>query len=107
MNAVPHLNGICRITPDSSFTCYPVSLSGGDELYGTITSGPDNSLWFTEQPSNKIGRITTAGAITEYRIPTKNASPWVITLGPDKNMWFTEANANQIGRAISQKHSQG
>jgi streptogramin lyase len=30
-----------------------------------ITPGPDGALWFTENEGNKIGRITTAGAITE------------------------------------------
>ncbi len=31
-----------------------------------ITTGPDGNLWFTEYGRNKIGRISTAGAITEY-----------------------------------------
>jgi virginiamycin B lyase len=30
-----------------------------------ITSGPDGTLWFTE-PNGKIGKLTTAGNITEY-----------------------------------------
>ena len=33
-----------------------------------ITAGPDGDLWFTEYSGNKIGRITTAGVITEYPI---------------------------------------
>ena len=31
-----------------------------------ITSGPDGALWFTNYVNNSIGRITTAGAVTEY-----------------------------------------
>ena len=35
-----------------------------------IAAGPDGTLWFTEQWGNKIGRITTAGVLSEYSIPT-------------------------------------
>ena len=28
-----------------------------------IASGPDGALWFTEYEANKIGRITTGGAM--------------------------------------------
>ena len=31
---------------------------------------PDGNLWFTENGGDKIGRITTAGIITEFNIPT-------------------------------------
>ena len=32
-----------------------------------VAAGPDGNLWFAEIFANKIGRITTAGIITEYR----------------------------------------
>ena len=66
-----------------------------------ITVGPDGALWFTEENGNKIGRITTGGAITnEFPIPTRNAAPMEITTGPDGALWFTEFGANppKIGR---------
>ena len=47
---------------------------------------------------NKIGRITTAGDITEFPIPTADCFPQGITTGPDGNLWFTEYNVNKIGR---------
>ena len=34
-----------------------------------ITAGPDGNLWFTELFGGKIGKITTAGVVTEYTIP--------------------------------------
>src|SRR5438876_4943936 len=55
-----------------------------------ITAGPDGALWFTERSSNRIGRITTTGVITEYTIPTANSGPQAITVGPDGALWFTE-----------------
>ena len=59
---------------------------------------PDGNLWFTESAANKIGRITTAGVITEFPIPSASSGPGGIAAGPDGNLWFTELNANQIGR---------
>ena len=61
-----------------------------------ITAGPDGNLWFTEFLGNKIGRITTAGVITEFPIPMPFSGPHDITTGPDGNMWFTESS-NKIG----------
>ena len=60
-----------------------------------ITQGPDGTLWFTEQGSQAIGRITPAGVISQYIIPSAFNSqfpaPTGITTGPDGNLWFTES----------------
>ena len=63
-----------------------------------ITAGPDGNLWFTEGTGNKIGRITTAGVITEFSALTATSQPAGIAAGPDGNLWFTEYNGNNIGR---------
>jgi virginiamycin B lyase len=52
-----------------------------------ITSGPDGALWFTNEASNSIGRMTTAGVVTNY--PGAGINPYSITLGPDGALWFT------------------
>ena len=44
------------------------------------------------------GRITTAGVVTSYTVPTSSSQPWGITAGPDGALWFTENNANEVGR---------
>jgi len=62
-----------------------------------ITNGPDGNLWFTEQFGNKVGRITTAGSITEFSIPTSNSQPQFIATGADGNLWFAERNSSKIG----------
>ena len=76
---------------------YP--LAPDSQPYG-ITSGPDGSLWFTESAAiaNKIGKITTAGTVSEYSVPTPAASPVGIVTGPDGALWFTESAGNKIGR---------
>ena len=61
-----------------------------------ITAGPDRALWFTEWDGLSVGRITTAGAVTEYPLPLAAASPYQITAAADGALWFTDANG--IGR---------
>src|SRR5437762_12516146 len=39
--------------------------SANSQPFG-IAAGPDGALWFGEGNGNNIGRITTAGNITEY-----------------------------------------
>src|SRR5260370_769374 len=63
-----------------------------------MAAGRDGNLWFTESGANKIGRITPAGAVTEFAVPTGNSQPEGITAGPDGSIWFTESNASKIGR---------
>ncbi len=76
-------------------------LSGSDGPQGIVT-GPDGALWFAEGISNRIGRITTAGVITEFPVLTPNSNPAFIALGADGNLWFTEFDANNIGRITPQ-----
>jgi virginiamycin B lyase len=63
-----------------------------------IAAGPDGALWFSEDNGNNIGRIATAGAITETAIPTARSFPAGIAAGPDGALWFVEQTGNKIGR---------
>jgi len=66
-----------------------------------IIAGPDGAMWFIEALGNKVGRVSSAGAFTEYLIPTPNAYNSVdtgITVRPDGNIWLTEPLANKIAR---------
>ena len=63
-----------------------------------ITAGPDANLWYTAMNGTTIGRISTAGVVTEFPIPTPSALAQIITKGPDGNVWFTESSGNMIGR---------
>lgn len=66
-----------------------------------ITAGPDGALWFTGIPG-EIGRITTAGVVTEFPLPevpppagskpgtaSTPAAATSIVAGPDGALWFT------------------
>ncbi len=62
---------IYRVTPTGTFTAFPTS----DKTIATfITGGPDGMLWFTE-PNGKIGKLSTAGVITEYVFSDPYATP--------------------------------
>lgn len=92
---------IGRMTPTGTETDFPLPMATqpSQDLspLPAITAGPDGALWFTDAAHNAIGRITTAGAITEYPLPTPNAYPGRIVTGPDGTLWFTEPGAWKMG----------
>jgi virginiamycin B lyase len=52
----------------------------------------DGNLWFTEGSggsTNQIGRISTAGTITEFPIPNTTAL-FGLTNGGDGNLWIAD-----------------
>jgi virginiamycin B lyase len=74
-----------------------------------ITSDTNGNLWVAEPALNRIAKITTAGAITQYPVRTSNA--WVtaitnsdgepLTAAFSGAVWFTEAVGNKVGRITS------
>ena len=82
--------------------------SGQNEPLG-ITAGADGNLWFTEIGRNVayIGRITPAGKITEFLLPSAGAFPSSITAGADGNLWFTEIGTNNEPSKIGVMTPQG
>lgn len=65
-----------------------------------IATGPDGNLWFAEGNNPpRIGKITTAGVVTEYSSGiSSGADALFIASGPDGNLWFTEFTGNRIGK---------
>jgi virginiamycin B lyase len=99
----------------SSGTMQEFDLPGDGDWFGTnigpITAGPDGALWFFGEDgagASFIGRMTTGGAFTAYRLPDQNMRVMDITTGPDGALWFTEVNQNdseargRIGRITTQ-----
>jgi streptogramin lyase len=64
----------------------------------SIVGGPDGNLYFGETNAT-VGRITPAGAITEYHFtPSEGTFPILsIVVGPDKNIWFANNGHAQVG----------
>ncbi|MGO9809973.1 MAG: Ig-like domain-containing protein, partial [Isosphaeraceae bacterium] len=91
--AVPAIPGSPAIAGSSAGTpSTPATLN-------SITAGSDGALWFTGVPG-EVGRITTAGVVTEFATPNftppSNGIVTTITMGPDGNLWLTGNTA--IGR---------
>ncbi|HLG99597.1 MAG TPA: hypothetical protein VKX49_25035 [Bryobacteraceae bacterium] len=91
---------IGRMTTSGSMIEYPLN-SNGNAGAAVIVTGSDGALWFTQPLWYSIGRITTAGVLTEYRTTVRGQTS--ITPGPDGALWFTESSiagtyANAVGR---------
>jgi streptogramin lyase len=61
-----------------------------------VVVGPDHNLWFTEFTGEKIGRVTTSGAITEFKISGAQSLVGIAN-GPDGNVWFTDQFTGKVG----------
>ena len=61
-------------------------------LPGKLVVGADGALWFAEGPdgSARIGRITTAGVVTEISIAPSSAGMLAVTA--DGTLWFAHGN---------------
>jgi len=87
------LFGPCARGTAQSFVEFP---AGGQRGVGAagLTTGPDGNLWFVG--GDQVGRITPAGDVTLFSIPTRNSATYDITVGADDNLWFVERRG--VGR---------
>ena len=63
---------------------------------GDITTGPDGNIWYLGHAA--MGRMTPAGAVTTFPVPSGTFFAGGITTGPDGNLWWTDRTNNRIGR---------
>ena len=87
---------IGRITTEGSLTEFELPAKSSPL---EITTGADGNLWFTNARRPIIGRITSAGVITEFAVntPASEEATMSIAAGPDGNLWFTETEG-VVGR---------
>ncbi len=96
-------NAILRISPNGASHLYPIPTRQGAPGY--LATGPDHTLWFTEQNGDRLGRLdTVTGIITEYPVPTYGTSPLGIALDTQGRVWFTELIRGQIGVLLPGGH---
>lgn len=91
-----------KVTPKGKVTEFRLGTHAANVGLADIAVGPEGNLWFTQGGRAKIGRSTTAGAITEFDVPTAGAGVSSITTGADGNLWFTEEAAGKVGRITPQ-----
>ena len=83
---------VARVTTEgvaTSFAMPTPSSSSGDHM----ALGPDGAVWFTNRGMNLLGRVTPAGAITEFAIGAGGAL-FGIAAGDDGTVWFTRQGGN-------------
>jgi streptogramin lyase len=91
-------DAIDRLAPDGSRTRF--KLPAGSHPYD-IVWGPDGAFWMVEAGTGKIGRMSTAGVLTdEYPVPSGETGQSGIAVGPDGNIWFTDTEMGEIGRLV-------
>jgi uncharacterized repeat protein (TIGR01451 family) len=77
-------------------TYYPTPSNSG--FLEGLTAGPDGNLWYTQYSGDVIGRVTTAGVITEFAVPS-TSTDWGIHAGFDGALWFRERDSGKMGRS--------
>ena len=92
-------DAIGRIDPSGA-----VAIVAGPNLtyIGDLTTGPDGNIWFTSPQLDLISRITPAGVVTPFAVPSgsgpgQSEGPSAIDTGPDGNLWFV-GGTRSIGR---------
>lgn len=85
-------------------TQFPIPSAGAAPL--GITKGPDGAMWFTEDGTGKLGRITTNGTVTETPLSSAYGGsiqpyPDGIATGSDGALWYTDRTEVVIGRVTT------
>lgn len=85
-------------TDGTGLTYYSAGLTGQAD---SIVAGPDGNLYFGEF-GGAVGKITTAGVITEYPLEQSEGSFPVLslTVGPNGNIWFSNNSHSQVGELV-------
>jgi virginiamycin B lyase len=69
-----------------------------------VTVVPDGDLWFTENFSNRIGRMAADGmVIGEYPIPVEGCGARAVIAVPDGRLFFSAHDAGAIGEVIPRR----
>jgi hypothetical protein len=81
-----------------AFTSYSIPTQSSN--VSGIVAGPDGALWFTERYGNRIGRITTAGTVTEFPLGPYGGAGGArpVSRPVPVRFWFGEPLGGAIGR---------
>jgi virginiamycin B lyase len=88
-------DAIGRMTPQGAVTIFP--LESGHNPSG-LTADRDGAIWFTEGSVDRLGRISTAGNVTETVVRGRGSFPQGIVAFPGGGIWFT--HTIEIGNLI-------
>jgi streptogramin lyase len=113
--------GVLRVAPNGTRLSYTDFPCGCREPKG-IAASPDGSIWFTEQTTNRLGRLTVdpsrpldigAARVDHFNVPSgvmvndsipsdinhmnRTSQPHSVALDAEGRVWFTEERTAKIG----------
>jgi virginiamycin B lyase len=84
---------IGRVALDGKVLEYHLPRKG--TLPAQIAAGPDGNIWFTENFSDRVARLTPKGQVTEFTLPVSGKYEAIVA-GSDGNLWIA---VNRSGSA--------
>jgi streptogramin lyase len=97
----PPADVVGRSTLDGQIAEFALPARSEAELgISSIITAPGGYLYFTEPNANRLGRVNTAGEISEEALPKPGSRPHSIVTGPDGTLWFTEEGGDRLGHFI-------
>lgn len=95
-NLVTHIG---RIDPKTkAITTFPMPDSAARDPH-TLVFGPGNSIWFTVQGGNYIGRFMPAnGDVQLIKVPTPRARPYGIAIDSKGTVWANLFGSNKLAK---------
>lgn len=94
---IPAENTIRTLTGTPSVTDY--AAASNISYPAGIAAGSDGNLWFAEQCTPAISKISTSGTgYTQHNLMSNGFQvPWGVTLGPDNLIWFGDNAGSRVG----------
>lgn len=92
--------GRFTINPDDTINLTRYVLSADTNVSyvqpNSLLAASDGNIWFSQQATQSVVRLTPGGTLTEFAIPS--GFGWNLTTGPDGNIWFTIPMATALGQ---------
>jgi virginiamycin B lyase len=63
-------------------------------------AGSDGNIWFTENFSDRVARMTPKGQVTEFTLPVSGKYEAIVS-GPDGNLWIAVNHAGATPDSIA------
>lgn len=78
---------------------FPIPTGSANALR-VVTGTTFGQYWFTESVASKVGRMSPAGDIVEFPVPTAGTQPLGIAPGNTGRFWFTERGGSALGEIV-------
>jgi virginiamycin B lyase len=98
MDTRPPEPALGRMDRTGKITYHPLP-GAGPRWPGSLTAGPDGTIWFLDGPAKTVGRMAPDGTVTEFPFADPEVSgPTTghLAAGPSA-LWFSQPQTNSLG----------